>query len=137
MQKYCGTKEYNMKHRKKTFTLAEVLLSLAILSFALCALLAGYIAASLLNRSSRHLTIAASHTNWAMETVKETNFNALANRTLLAADITPFNLEPLQDEVITISITGSQLRNVTVTTAWVERGSSLNTVTACTSIAEP
>lgn len=57
------------------FTLAEIMLATAILSFGLVSLLAFFISCALLNEANRNLTIATGHAQFVLEEIKNTNFS--------------------------------------------------------------
>lgn len=59
-----------MKLLNRGFTLTELILTTAILVFALTGLLMLFINCLILNESNRNLTIAISHAEYAMENIK-------------------------------------------------------------------
>ena len=117
-----------MAYPKKTFTLPELLLAMAILAFALSAIIMGFITCFVLNEINRNLTIASSHAQYQMEEVKNTAFGGIINDTINAGDVDwPDILEALPDEVMTVTVnpvagTNNTLLNVNLTVSWNDRG---------------
>lgn len=118
-----------MKPNKKGFTLAELLLAVSILAFALTALLSVYINCILLNDSNRNLTIALTHAQFALEEVKNTFFsNIITNYngvTWNQADIITKGLTVLNAEQIDFTAAeeggDANYLNVTVAVLWEDR----------------
>lgn len=65
---------------KNGFTIAEVLLAVAILAFALCGILATYLASFNLASISKNTNIAASAAQSVIEQIRATPFTTLADR---------------------------------------------------------
>ena len=126
---------------KKGLTLAEVLLGMVILTFALVAILALFANCIILNESNRNLTIALSHGQFVMEEIKNTNFDNIPGGDwdwLTPTEITNNSpLAPLTKEVVTATITGTDLLNVVVKVEWDDRGGRTRDISLQTLIAEP
>lgn len=67
-------------HSQNGFTIAEVLLAVAILAFALCGILATYLASFNLVSISKNTNIAASAAQGVIEQARATPFTTLADR---------------------------------------------------------
>lgn len=117
-----------MSYAKKAFTLPELLLAMAILAFALTAIIMGFITCFTLNEMNRNLTLASSHAQYQMEEIKNTAFGGIVNTTINASDSAwPASLEPLPDEIMTITVnpvngTNNTLIKVNLTVNWNDRG---------------
>ena len=106
----------------KGITLAEVLLAVAILAFALTGLLMIFINCIFLNDANRNLTIACTHAQFAMEEIKNTDFASIASQTWDNATIISKGLVPLDSESIIITVTETEPLDVLVTLNWKDRG---------------
>ena len=111
-----------MKSSSKGFTLSELLLAAAILAFALSGLLLLFVNCMLLNAANRNLTIATSHAEFALEEIETTTFASIASATWNNATITSKGLTPLNNESIVITVTGTDLKNISVLASWLDRG---------------
>ncbi|MBP7087727.1 MAG: hypothetical protein KBB01_00365 [Candidatus Omnitrophica bacterium] len=63
-----------IKFVKKTLTLAEILIATIFLVVVLIGILMGYAECIILNESNRNLTIASTHAQYVMETLKNEYF---------------------------------------------------------------
>ena len=106
------------------FTLPELLLSAAILSYSLSVVLATYVNSIALNDASRNLSIAVSHAQLVMEDIRNTTFASVAtnitngNWDWNTATIGTKGLTALKSESIDTSLTGSNPLDITVTFSW-------------------
>lgn len=129
--------------KKKGFTLSELLLAALILVVALSAILIEFLACSVLNDSSRNLTLATTHAGYIMEDIKNTSFANIANNINNgdwdwdSSDITGEGLTALRNESIDSSVSGTTLLTVTVTVSWKDRNNRDRNVALATLIAEP
>ncbi len=111
----------------KGFTLAELLLATAILSFAIVGLASLFINVGLLNDANRNLSIATSHTQFVMEGIKNANFSSLNTDitngiwSYSTAAINAAGLAALNSEAITTVASGTNPLDVTVTVSWKDR----------------
>ncbi len=121
----------------KGFTLAELILALAIFAFALAGLLSVFINCIFLNSSNSNLTIATGHAQYALEAVKNTNFASIQNESWNTTVISSKGITPLNSEAINISVTGTSLLDVTATVSWKDRGTRNRSFALQTLIAEP
>lgn len=118
------------------FTLAELLLSAAILAFALSGLLLLFTNCIVLNGVNRNLAIASNHAQYIMEEIRGVGFTGLEVRInnnngtptgwdLNASQIgsAPYNLNALDSEAINTSViqSGNPL-GVSVLVSWRDRG---------------
>jgi prepilin-type N-terminal cleavage/methylation domain-containing protein len=112
---------------QKGMTLPELLLAASILAFAIAGILLLFVNCSLLNESNRNLTIAASHAQFVMEDIKNSNFATLqadidaGNWNWTADIISAQNLTPLDNESIATQATGAGVLDITVTVLWQDR----------------
>ena len=110
--------------KKQGFTLPEVLLTAAILAYALSAILASFMNSVLLNESSRHVTIATSHAQFVMEDVRNTAFGSIPTNISTGywnwntATIGTNGLTAMNSESISVTSSGTTLLDVTVTVSW-------------------
>ena len=115
-----------MRNARKinAFTLPELLLTAAILSYSLSAVLATYINSIALNDASRNLTTAVSHADFVLENIRNTTFaNIAANISSGSwnwntATITTRGLTALNSESIAVTSSGTNLLDVVVTVSW-------------------
>jgi prepilin-type N-terminal cleavage/methylation domain-containing protein len=126
-----------MRNKKLGFTLSELLVSAAILSFVFSALLLLFINAGFLNEANRNKTIAVSHAQFALEEVKNTLFTDIASATWNSATIVSKGLVPLNNESINIVVTGTKPKDVRVTVNWRDRRLRNRNVSFETLITEP
>jgi prepilin-type N-terminal cleavage/methylation domain-containing protein len=110
--------------QKKGFTLPELLMAAAILSYSLVMVLASFIGSVALNEANRNLSIATSHAQFAMESIRNTSFASVAtsitagNFTWNTAGVANQGLTALKGESLTTTYTGSTLLDITVTVSW-------------------
>jgi prepilin-type N-terminal cleavage/methylation domain-containing protein len=126
-----------MKSSNKGFTLAELLLAAAILALALTSILTLFINCLFLNTSNNNLSIATSHGQYTLESVKNTNFTSIQSQTWDQTAISAKGLTPLDSESIVIGVTGTDVLDVVVTVNWKDRGIRNRSLTLETLIAEP
>ncbi len=127
---------------RKGLTLAEILLSLAIIVIAFSAIILVFASCVVLNEASREQTIAIAHANYVMEDIKNTNFGTIKNNgdTQWDFDITALTnkgLNALSNESIDTQVSGSDLLDVVVTVTWQNRRQVTQSVPIETLIAEP
>ncbi|MGE5197462.1 MAG: type IV pilus modification PilV family protein [Deltaproteobacteria bacterium] len=111
-----------MINKNLGFTLSELMVSAAILSFVFAALLLFFINSIFLNEANRKLTIATTHAQYALEEMKNTNFSSLASTTWYASTISGKGLTPLPNESIMITVTGTEPKDIVATVRWAYRG---------------
>lgn len=127
--------ETTMKQRKARmsltgFTLAELLLGAIILAFALTGLLMLFTKCILLNAVNRNLAMAASHAQYIMEELRDTNFSGLEAAILTGnwdlnksqLESSPYELMGLTNEQVDTNVfeSGNPL-GVSVTVTWDDR----------------
>jgi prepilin-type N-terminal cleavage/methylation domain-containing protein len=110
-----------MRLSDKGFTLAELLLAVAILAFVLSGLLLVFINCVFLNESSRNLTIAISHAEFALEETKAQDFYSIASSTWNTSTIVSKGLNPLNSELLVITAPAGNPKDITVTVTWKDR----------------
>jgi Tfp pilus assembly protein PilW len=102
----------------KGFSLAELLVGVAILVTVLTGSLATFIYCMLLNESSRNLAVATNDAQYVLEQIRALDYGSIAGYSAPT-----FN--NLRNETITLTRSvGSSLASVTVTVSWQERASS-------------
>ena len=112
-------------HRSRTgFTLPELLVSTAIMGYALSVMVLSFFRNYALNETSRNLTVATSHVNYVLENIRNTSFSSIStnisngNWNLSSSGITSLGLTPINTETITTTSSGTTLLTVTVTATW-------------------
>lgn len=111
----------------KGFTLAELLLAAAILSFTVVGLASLFINVEMLNNANSNLSIATSHSQFVMEGIKNANFSSLSTDisngawNYNTAAINVAGLTALNNEAITTVTSGTNPLDVTVTVSWKDR----------------
>jgi Tfp pilus assembly protein PilV len=116
------------------FTLAELVLAAFILSFVLSGLLLLFTNCMLLNDSSRNLSVATSHAEYILETIRGQDFADIQTTinsggasgwdlTTVELSQSPYNFTTLPDETVATSVfqTGNPL-GVLVNVSWLDRG---------------
>lgn len=126
------------------FSLAEILLAVAILAFVLVGLLALFINCLVLNESNRNLTVATTHVQYIMEEIRDMDFTQLESKInngdwdLNAGQIqsAPYNLTALSNETTDTDVTqsGNPL-GVSVVVHWNDKGQRPRSVKLDTLIA--
>ena len=122
------------------FTLPELLLSAAILSYSLSVILLTFTSTIALNEASRNLTTAVSHGEYVLENIRNTSFGTIAANISSGtwnwdtAAITTKGLTALKSEAIAVASNGSSLLNVTVTVSWNDLNGRARSRTLQTSI---
>lgn len=96
------------------------MLATAILVFALSSLLLVFINCIILNESSRNLTVAVSHAEFALEEIKDQDFSSITAGST-SWDIASKNLTPLNSESLNITVTGTNPKNITANVTWKDR----------------
>jgi len=111
----------------KGLSLVELMLAAGILAFALCGIIALFVNCSGLNEANRNLSIAASHAQYVMESIKYTPFADIESDitsgtwNLTATQINASGLIALRNETIATISTGTRPLQVTVTSTWKDR----------------
>ncbi len=114
---------YN-KNKESGFTMPEMLLTAAILGYALSAVLAAYIGNMALNEASRNLSSAVSHAEFVLEDIRNTSFSSVAgnitsgNWNWNTSTVTTKGLTALNSEAIATTSSGTNPLDITVTVTW-------------------
>ncbi|MBI3602398.1 MAG: hypothetical protein HY209_05850 [Candidatus Omnitrophica bacterium] len=112
------------KRQGSGFSLLEILLVAAILSYSLSVILTTFITSVGLDEASRNLTTATSHAQYVMESVKNTAFANIATSITsgtwnwITATVTSNGLAALNSESIATTYSGTNPLTVTVTVSW-------------------
>lgn len=128
---------------KNAFTLAELLLASAILAFALSGLLALFANCIVLNETGRNSFIALHHAELVMEEIKNTDFSNISNKIQNGdwdwdvSNIESNGLTPLTNEQIDASVSGSDVVDITVNVAWLDRGARSRNLNLTTKMMSP
>jgi Tfp pilus assembly protein PilV len=127
----------NQKRSSQGFTIVETLIAVGIFVIVITGFIAFFLNCMFLNETNRHLTLAKSHAQFAMEEVKSTPFNNITSTTWNAAAITLKGLYLLSGESIVIAVTGTDPKDVTVTVNWKDRITRDRSLSLRTIIASP
>ncbi len=128
---------------KKSFTLSELLLAVAIMAMALGTILLALVQCFLLNEANRNLTVAVTHAQYVMEDIKNTNFDDIKTKInngdwdWNSSEIASQGLIPLNNENIDTAVTGTTLLDIKVTVTWKDRGLRNRSISLETYIAQP
>lgn len=112
---------------KKGMSLVELMFAAGILAFALCGIVSLFVNCSKLNEANRNLSIAASHAQFIMETIKYTPFANIKTNiddevwNWTTTQINANGLIALRSEAIETSAIGTRPLQVTVTSTWQDR----------------
>ena len=134
---------YFNKMSKKSFTLSELLLAVAILAISLGVILLALVQGFLLNEANRNLTRALTHAEYVLEDIKNTNFETIKTKIENgdwdwdSSEVAREGLTPLNNENIDTSVKGTTLLDIEVTVTWKDRGLRNRSVNLETLIAQP
>jgi len=114
--------------KTKGLTLAELLLTAAIMAFVLCGLLILFVNCSFLNDANRNLVVAMTHIQYILEDIRNTDFTGLESTITTGSwdwnegDIVSNNLISLPNEYIDTNVfqSGNPL-GVSVMVTWQDR----------------
>ena len=110
--------------KSKGFSLVELLVSAAILGYALSVILVSFVNNMELTQTSRNLTKAITHAEFVMEDIRNTQFSNIATKINAGdwdwntATITAKGLNVLMSESISTTVSGTSLLDITVTVSW-------------------
>lgn len=113
-----------LRKSKCGFSLAELLLTAAILGYALSVMLVLFLNNGRLEEECRNLTVAVSHAEFVMEGIKNVAFSNVTSQigagtwTWNTASVTSNGLSALKNESISSSSSGNNPVTVTVTVSW-------------------
>lgn len=124
-----------MRKNRKSFTLVELMATVAIVIVALSILLISLVQIGVLNKIINNRTIAVTHVQYVLEDIKNAAAGeAFSNITtglndgrwdLSAAAIANRGLIPLNNETIIVaSESGTNYKNITIESSWDERRGS-------------
>jgi prepilin-type N-terminal cleavage/methylation domain-containing protein len=122
---------------KRGFTLSELLLAAAIFAFVITALLGFFVSCIFLNETSRNLTIAASHAQFALEEIKNTPFANIQSINWDSSIIVSKGLTPLPAERIAVAVSGTEPLDIVVAVNWQDRGLRARGISLETLVTEP
>ena len=111
---------------RKGFSLVELLVSTAILSYAASAILVGFINNMELAQDGRNLTRAMTHADYVLEDIRHTSFGTIitlassGNWNWDATALSSRGLNPLKNESINTSTTGSNPLEITISVSWTD-----------------
>lgn len=112
---------------KNGFTLAEIILAVAILAFTLASLLSLFVSCMLLNDASRNLTQATGHAQFVLEEIRNSAFSGIASKINNgdwdwdSSTITAKGLSALKSESMDTQVSGSDPLDVVVMVSWQDR----------------
>ncbi len=113
-------------NQKQGFTLPELLMTAAIMGYALSCVLAAFIGCVTLNAVSRDLSIATTHAEFILESVRNTSFATISsgitagNWNWSTANVTAQGLNAMKNESTSVAVSGTTLLDVTVTISWTD-----------------
>jgi len=112
-----------VRKENKSFTLLELILSVAILAVTISGLLATFIYCLLLNHSNQNLVVACVDAQYVLEQIKGLTYDKIDD---YIEDFDPYTFSHLPNETITFPDTniGPRLANITVNVTWQERQNS-------------
>jgi len=119
------------------FTLSELMIAAVILAFVCANILLFFINSIFLNESNRNRSIAISHAQYALEELKNLPFGSINSTTWDSTTLTSKGLNPLSNESLVITVTGTKLLDIAVTVNWRDHGLRSRSVSLNTLIAEP
>lgn len=123
-----------MKLSVKGFTLIEVLITIAILAFCLCGLLATYINMFFLSDLSRDFTLATNAVLGKMEEIKKTNFDNLSSFNGQIFELTGFSSSDSKGVIEVTNTVFSDLKRVGIIACFKSRNRTIgNDIQDCTS----
>ena len=107
------------------FTFLELLIAVCILAVSIVGLLALYSQCMFLSQRAQSMTVATSHAEYVLEQIHRTAFASIAstNWTTWAQGA---GLNTLSGEAISVSVSGTDPLDITVTVSWNERGRTLS-----------
>mgnify|MGYP001573714275 CR=1 FL=1 len=111
---------------KQGFTLPELLMTAAIMGYALSCVLVAFVGCVTLNAISRDLTTASTHAEYIMESIRNTSFASISTSissgtwSWTTANITSQGLTAMRNESTAVSVSGTTLLDVTVTISWTD-----------------
>ena len=114
----------HIKNKRSGFTMPEMLLTAAILGYALSVVLAGYVNNVALDEASRNLSSAVSHAEFVLEDIRNTSFSSVAgnitsgNWNWNTSTVTTQGLTALNSESIAATSSGTNPLDITVTVTW-------------------
>ena len=114
----------HIKNKRSGFTMPEMLLTAAILGYALSVVLAGYANNVALDEASRNLSSAVSHAEFVMEDIRNASFGSVAgnitsgNWNWDTSTVTAQGLTALNSESIAATSSGTNPLDITVTVTW-------------------
>ena len=131
-----------MKHKRRAFTLSELLLAVAIIVVVLCALLLTLVTCFLLDEANRNRSIAMTHAQFVLEDIRDAAFTTVRDSGDTQWDwgtttIESNGLTSLDNESVDVEVSGTELLDVTVTVNWQDRGQRDRSVTVETKIVKP
>ena len=115
------------QNNNRGFTFPELLLSTAILAYALSGILALFFYCFFTNEMNRNLSTATSHAEYVMESIRNTTFGNISTNInsgtwdLNTAAVTSAGLSALNSESIDTQVSGANPLDVTVTVSWQDR----------------
>jgi hypothetical protein len=144
----------------KSFSLIELMLATAFLTFVFGTLIVSFVACFLLNEANRNLSIATTHAQYILEEIKDaasavTGFNNLIangtsqwNWSYTGTDFSSRSLSVLSNETTTVTLcdagstgciaptSSTELLDITVTVNWHDRARA-RTMSLETLVAQP
>ena len=123
----------SIRRSHKAFTMPELMVSAAIMAYALSVIVLSFFRNYALNETSRNLTVATSHLNYVLEDIRNTTFSSIStnisggNWNWNSSTITSKGLTTLNSESITTTSSGTTLLTVTVTASWKDLQSRTQT----------
>lgn len=115
-------KNHNKQLSRKGFTLVEVMMALAILTFCLTGMLLTYIGLLALSETSRNLSLAVNVAQTKLEELRDQPFDSLVNFNNTTFDVSGFAAGSAKGRIEVTNAGYADLNQVRIVVSWRQRG---------------